>query len=376
MRSHNFFYPLAIVYTIILFLFASCTKEEPSKVKSPSELNEYEVMSCSGEPMLEFDNEEAFSNFILSIVDLDDEALEDVPELSSFISERKFIDELEDYTDINLMSATNDGKLGSEDYELIEPILSAIVNPYHEIKIAGIIYEINNDFVFAYIDCSNKSTIEQFKANPSQFITNFGNNEFVEINDSILVFKTDIESYDIVEISNDDERLASRAAETERVNYDRGRRRVKGKMYHSKWGIWTSLGVATVNYRKRLGIWFRTKTNSVNVTWEISIINTGNEVVCGEDVICDGQCPTAVTSWQGNETETNKSTSRALYDWAIGIGVKLTGGNISGASGVKGAPIKILRHGAGNNNSFSNHNVGTSCCGSISTPTIQWKTCP
>lgn len=303
---------LWLLFVTIVLL--SCQKSENFAVATST--NTSTILSCSGVEMSVFTTKNQFIDFINSIVDLDIDDLHNVPILNNFMSEKNFIDGLDLLSDSDLLIATDNGSIGTENYELLEPLLSLIVNKFHEIRIEGINYEINNDFVFAYLDCSNKATIDSFKSNPDHYISNFPENAFINLTDSILVFKTHIDIFETIDLVIDEESSISRGYQTERVDYDGGRRKLKGKIYHSKWGVWVSLGVSTVNYRKRAGIWFRTEADQMRLSWDIDI--TGDydlNLNCREDQICSGLCPEPVLNWSGNEVKSNRSSLRALFDW-------------------------------------------------------------
>lgn len=363
----NLLYLCFVMAAIGLF---ACTKNNSLKefdsLLMPAPGNEFTIESCSEYPMLSFSSMEEFATFMEQIVDLTEDELDLIPELSGFLSERKFIDELDNKSDEEVNIITNGGELGSAEVELLDPTLSAVLNPKHEIKIAGVIYEINNDYVFAYTDCQHKTDILNFKLNSGTQNIEFDESQFVKLTDNVLIYKTNTTAY-----GNEDEVVIREEVE-DYIDYS-GKRRLLGKIFQQNWVVWAAIGVKTANYKKVLGTWYPSKARALDMSWEISFI--GSSVSCD---VCSWNCDLGgVFKWSDDKQGENTSSITEYFDRSIGIGATVGGdGSIIGVSGGAAiVPVKILRHGAQGHVSKSNHTANTRCCGKLPTLTIKWKPC-
>lgn len=140
--------------------------------------------------MLNFETVESFRETVNQLSTLSESQYSSIPILSNFLSERTFINSLNNKSEPEICILTDNGRLGSEDVELTDNILSSLVNPNHEIKIAGVIFEINNDFVYGYLSCQDKNALNFLKLNKNLINTEKG--KFTKNLDKIFVFKTEV----------------------------------------------------------------------------------------------------------------------------------------------------------------------------------------
>lgn len=368
---------LLLAFVAILLGFQSCLKDEHNAIspfsQSDLQYSQIAILPCSEFPMLSFDSEESFRETVSQLHSLPENQYASIPILSDFTSERTFINNLKNLSETEICSISDNGRLGSENVELSDKVLSSLVNPSHEIRIAGVVFEINNDFVYAYLSCQDKDAVNTLKLNKNSIVSEKG--KFTKNLDNVFVFKTEY----IDNLSHDEFDVELRESETNSVLYSSGsKRKLKGQIWHSNWGIYTSLGVETVNFKKFCGIFFRAETNTINLNWGLNIMSNPTMTEsnpCHNVNLCSGLCTDLGVSWSGTKSGNNTSKVDAVFDWAAGIGVTLTGGSITGLSGVSGIPIKIRRNMANSIPSLSNHNAITGCCGTITVPTVKWKSC-
>lgn len=368
---------MSIAFIALLFGLFSCVKEEQKTNSSSSqtelENNQSTVLPCTEYPMLNFETVESFRETVNQLSTLSESQYSSIPILSNFLSERTFINSLNNKSEPEICILTDNGRLGSEDVELTDNILSSLVNPNHEIKIAGVIFEINNDFVYGYLSCQDKNALNFLKLNKNLINTEKG--KFTKNLDKIFIFKTEVTN----NLSFAESEVELRENSHEFTLYSSGsKRKLQGKIWHTNWGVYTSLGVETMNYKKFCGIFFRAETNTLNLSWNVNIMGNPpmtNLQPCHDQNLCSGNCTDLGMSMTGSKSENNTSRVCSRFGWAVGIGISLIGGDIDGISGVEDIPIKFRRHLANGIPCLSDHNAITGCCGTITTPTVKWKKC-
>jgi hypothetical protein len=352
----NFLIFLASTATLLI----GCTRNENDLVATQREL------PCISEEMLTFSSMEDFTDFMGYLHGYEPEDLDNVAQLSGFISHRLFFDSLE-YKPEDAICEID------ENDEIEDSYLASVLNIEKELKIGESYYQVNNDFTFGYKDCDGKTKISSFKDEIRNGSVIISNGDSMTYDSDLWVYKVDDSESSNIGFSES----------YVRTNEFQSNRRVKGKMWRTHWGVYTSMGTKTKMQKKSCGVWVKTKADVITVSWDVHYLwFTG----VTDFIQCNFQGNQNLLGETGTKTRNNEKKSEKIFDWAAGIGTTIPGSTVPtfvtdifpGLPGtvyiptpVQGPPLSFIRHGP--NNCFSNHSVQYS--GNHSTPRVEWNPC-
>lgn len=361
------FFSLFILSMSVLF-FSGCNSQDDLGSAAPTAA----TYDCDNPTYLSFADSTAFHSFMTNVMSNDLQDLGSIPQLSAFQSLQSFYSNLqflpesqvEDYYDMGIIDVYG---------EVEDPYLAAILSRKHEIKLGDMIFIVFNDYVLGYKSCDDRdlalSTLQDLRSG----VQDLDYGATLEVTEGVIAFKVDHVAERIA-----DDALEARGVYREDNRYQR-RRRLRGKLFHSNWGIYTSIGAKTINYKRSVRVWFRANTDQVRCIYDVHLrfkdpLET-RASPCHDDNICNSDC-TPDLLWEGNIYENDASTVVAIFDWAVGFGA--TGsvdGKVKKLKPVKDLPIKVWRHNANGYESKSDHQAKTSCCGNVRTQTVKYKKC-
>ena len=341
----NTFYLLLILFVSL----SSCQKEMDEAVMvSKNEVSEkFDIFypAIVGN-RLYFTDKEDFERFMTSYSKIEPESIDLLHKNNGFKS-WNFIENNEQEHNV-----PNDANNLVETF-LVDPWLTRVLNYNQEIKVGEVIYRVEDDYVFMYVD-GHFSEIADFKISGLEIPTNEG----TLINDKLVAFKqtTSIEEESY---GNTKAWLFGFGIRnyTKYDNYN-STTRMRSNHWATNVYFYKSAGLKT-QMQKYKGWWIfkswksqNAKTIYVKGRYDMQVTQPGHQPI--------------TQSATFNITKYNKSSAVKKMFEAFGFGVSISGSKISGISGAPGATYKILK------STFSNHytKYGSS---SKSRGPINWK---
>ncbi|BDD03404.1 hypothetical protein [Aureibacter tunicatorum] len=221
------------------------------------------------------------------------------------------------------------------DSDLEDPRLVRLLNYNQEIRVGELICRIEDEYVFMYVD-GNFDQVEAFKAK--------GIGEKLEYDEPVLINEKLIAAKPLKEIKDDESKRSMiwifgygwRCSNN--YNSYNSSTRMKSTHWATNVYFYKSAGMKT-KMQKKKGWWIFKSWKSERAK-KISVQGQVHFSVSG----------VPFTQTQNfNKIRYNSSSATHTIFWAVGFGVKIKAGNITGISGASGASVKIK------NSSYSNH---------------------
>ncbi|MBI5917705.1 MAG: hypothetical protein HY842_20230 [Bacteroidetes bacterium] len=362
MKKLKTFPSMLVLSSILITFLAIAIFSFGCKKEQANDLQKNESSSCISANLLQFTNIGHFTTFMTNLHEIDEEDFASVTELQGFYSHKDFYRYLENEPEDSVCGI-------DEDAEIEDVYLSSVLNVEREVKIGDVIYQLGNDFCFAYLDCLGKDQIQNARTQilSGQFTVQPG--ELLGYSVKLWVFRTDEFNLEF-----GDSPVVDRASEVE-TNEFKDKRRIKGKMWQTNWFIYRSNGVKTKMQKKVCGIWVKTDASRVDVSWDVTFYNTflyhpNSSEQCNSAIPVGAEYVNDV----GSKTKNNDDKVEKVFDFSAGGGLTVSGGAITGGSISEGLMLSFVRHNNPFRNTLSNHSVLYD--GSVhSTSVIRWNKC-
>jgi len=244
-----------------------------------------------------------------------------------------------------------------------------------EVKIGDRIYKVSNSYVIEYDDCDGKeSSLKYLKSNKDN-MAHSPQGEIAMQNEQFKIFIPEHEN--VIEGQ-------SRASEFKVIQFEKDKFLV-GQMWSSNWFFYASIGVRTVALKKKKFLFWthyvHYKMDRISVSWDVHfnfipvVSDPDYDLTFCRNDECNIFCDSNLND-NDDKSKTNSSEVKKLFDWSVGIGVSLSGGNFTGVSGLPGSGtfFNYWRH-RSDQNTLSNHSAVENQS-QYSTSTNFWKECP
>lgn len=313
--------------TIILAMY-SCQKEIDDVVMDTK--NEVAEEFNISYPTIDnnrlyFTDKEDFERFMSSYSKIDPESIDPLHKNNGFKS-LNFIENNEQKENIpedanNLVQTF-----------LVDPWLTRVLNYNQEIKVGEVIYRVEDDYVYMYVD-GHFSEIAKFENSGLDIPVNEG----TIINEKLVAFK---QTTSIEQENNGNTKawlFGFGVRNNPHIDLYNSTTRMRSNHWATNVYFYKSAGMKT-QMQKKKGWWIFKSWKNENAR---TIYVRGRFDM---EVTTSGPIPTTVTqSSNFNVTRYNKSSATKKMFEAFGFGVNISGGSISGISGAPGASYKILK---------------------------------